>query len=196
MTDLLLEPTSRNEAFLAQEANKVNGFEIVAAAAVQGGVGFTGPGGETLNAPVVGFTDADTAPAGPVNLFKQKGFASLWWSPSPGPTTATANSQLESFYDAKFITARPDANYQVQVTLTYPSSATQGYGIVARIDDKTVDGFKYKLFMVPDGSIVSPTGPTGVLAANALTFLGTAPAGTNIPIYSTQFGHDVLIVDF
>jgi len=192
MSDLVLEPTTRREAFLAQEANKVNGFEIVAAAAVQGGVGLA-EDGETFKAPSIGKALAADAPAGDVNLFKQQGFSSLTWEPSTG---TGGNDQLDNSYKATFLAKRPDTNYQVHVTITEPDAAVQGYGIVARTSEKTVEGFTYKLFLVPDGSSVSAFDQVAFSESPTFNNVSGLPENTTIPVFSTQFGHDVLVVDF
>jgi hypothetical protein len=192
MSDLVLEPTTRRETFIAQEANKVNGFEIVAAAAVQGGVGLEADG-ETFKPPSIGKALATDAPAGDVNLFKQQGFSSLTWEPNTG---TDANDQLNNSYKATFLAKRPDVNYQVHVTITEPDAQVEGYGIIARISEKTVEGFTYKLFLVPDGSTVSAFAEVAFDAAPTFNNNSDLPAATNIPVFSTQFGHDVLVVDF
>lgn len=214
MSNLLIEPTSTRDTFLAQEAlvslsaDTVNGFEVVLSAAVQGGVG-KNPDGSAVSPLFASGSDYSTV-SGDVNLFKSKGaLGKLEWIAAVVPTDdSEGNNYLNNRYKVTFTEPRPDAFYQVFISTQTAEEGTQGYTVVPRVTDKTVDGFEYQIHYAPDGSSPSTATPVTVGVTNSvdgsamnidvleITQVASGNYKGSIPVRSVQFEHDLLIMDF
>jgi len=195
MTDLSIEPTSTRETFLAQEARKLNGFEIVAALSTPGYVeGTVVNTGEQL-APVIG--NAAAVGGGDLIADKITGFSSATWTPSPHPDDSASSGYLDGTYEVVFSSPRDSANYLVFIT-GVEDEGSQGYGVVPRISNKTVDGFKYQFFIGPNGSSNGTVNVTEIPdGTNELNItLQDLPDGAFIAQYSSQYQHDLMVMDF
>lgn len=193
MTDLLIEPTSRRETYLAQEANKVNGFEIVAALSTPGYVAGTVIDGVTQTGPKIG--NAAAVGGGELILDKSANFSSATWTPSPDPTDVTSAGYLDGKYTVTFLAARDDANYLVFITGVEDLNG-QGYQVVPRISNKTVDGFEYQFFIGPNGSANGTTSVTEGSPSMLDINLADLPDNAGIAQYSSQYQHDLMVMDF
>ena len=214
MSNLLIEPTSTRDTFLAQEAlvalsaDTVNGFEVVLSASVQGGVGKNSDG--TAVEPMFSSGQDYSTVSGDVNLFKAKGaLGKLEWIAAVVPgSDSDGNNYLDNRYKVTFTEPRSDAFYQVFITSQTGSENTQGYTVVPRVTDKTVDGFEYQMHYAPDGSSPSTATPTTIEATLPgqtqpvdidilqITQVASGNFKGSIPVRSVQFEHDILIMDF
>ena len=217
---LVIEPTSRRDTFLAQEAlkarvaSKLVVYSIVAGATVQGGVGSTG---DVFNTPIFESTSATPSPlygttSGPVNIWKSAGFADdgtgIQWNGASSDEDQPDN-YLNGEYQATFTTERPDPYYQVQITISYPYETTQGYTIIPRVTEKTTEGFKYQLFYAPDGSTPSTADVSTIFAPKtdggsdelqtvlAVSKIPKTDGGLegSIPVTAVQFSHSIIVID-